>query len=61
MDERIYWALQTLHIKGKAGEKPLSWAVYVRFCTSKVKDKQEKKVSHTYNLIEAKSFMEATK
>ena len=28
---------------------------------NKVKDKQEKQVTHTYNLIKAKGFMEATK
>ena len=31
------------------------------FIQNKVKDKQEKQVTNTYNLIEAKSFMEATK
>ena len=35
--------------------------VYVRFYSNKVKDKQEKQVSHTYNLIEAKGFIEPTK
>ena len=61
MEERIYWALLTLQLKGKAAEEPLSRAVYVRFHLNKVKDKQEKQVTHTYNLIEAKGFMEATK
>ena len=37
----------------------MSRAVYVRFYSNKVKDKQEQQVMHTYNLIEAKSFMEA--
>ena len=46
---------------GKAAEEPLSRAVYVRFFANKVKDKQEKQVTHTYNLIEAKRFMETTK
>ena len=31
------------------------------FIQYKVKDKQEKQVMHTYNLIEAKGFMKATK
>ena len=61
MDERIYCGIQTLHFKGKAGEKTLSAAVYVCFYSNKVKGKQEKKVTHTYNLIEAKIFMKATK
>ena len=61
LDERIYCTLQTLHLKGKNDEEPLSSAVDVRFYTNKVKDKQETQVTHTYNLIEAKSFMEATK
>ena len=47
-------------LKGKAAEEPLSRAVYVRFHSSKVKDKQEKQVTHTYKLIEAKRFMETT-
>ena len=47
-------------IKGKAGEKPLPRAAYVPFYLKKVKDKQEKQVTHTYHLIEAKNFMEAT-
>ena len=34
-------------------------AVDVGFYSNKVKDKQEKQVMHTYNLSEAKSFMEA--
>ena len=46
---------------GKAAGEPLSRAVYVRFYSNKVKDKQEEQVTHTYNLIEAKRFMEATK
>ena len=52
---------QTTHLQGKAGEEPLSWANYFPFYLRKVKDKQEKKVTHTYALIEAKIFMEATK
>ena len=47
-------------LKGKAVREPLSRAVYVRFYSSKVKDKQEKHVPHTYKLIEAKRFMETT-
>ena len=61
MDERIYCAILTLHIKGKNAEDSLLRAVYSRFYSNKVKDKQEKQVTHTYNLIEAKGFMEATK
>ena len=48
-------------LKGKAAEEPLSRDVYVRFHSSKVKDKQEKQVNHTYDLIYAKIFMTATK
>ena len=47
-------------LKGEAVEEPLSRAVYVRFYSSKVSDKQEKQVTHTYKLIEAKRFMETT-
>ena len=61
MDARIYCGIETLHFKGKAGEKTLSGAVYVCFYSSKVKDKQEKQVTHTYPLNEAKIFMETTK
>ena len=61
MDERIYCGIETLHFKGKACEKTLSGAVYVSFNSNKVKGKQEKQVTHTYNLIEAKIFMETTK
>ena len=50
-----------LHFKGQAAEEPLPRAVYVPFYSNKVKDKQEKQVTHTYKLIEAKGFMEATK
>ena len=42
-------------------EEPLSRAAYVPFYSSKVKDKQEKQVTHTYPLIKAKIFMKATK
>ena len=61
MDKRIYCGMETPHLKGKAGEKTLSGAVYVCFYSYKVKGKQEKQVTHTYNLIEAKIFMETTK
>ena len=61
MDATIYCGIETLHFKGKAGEKTLSGAVYVCFYSSKVKSKQEKQVTHTYPLIEAKIFMETTK
>ena len=53
--------MRILHLKGKAAEEPLSKAVYVRFYANKVKDKQEKQVTHTYPLIDTKRFMEATK
>ena len=43
------------------GEEHLSRAFSVPFYLHKVKDKQEKQVTHTYHLIEAKMFMEATK
>ena len=49
-------------LKGKAVEEPLSLsrAVYVRFYSSKVNDKQEKQGTHTYKLCEVKRFMEMT-
>ena len=55
--------LRTLNIslQGKAGESALSRAVYVSFYLNKIKDKQENQVAHSYALIEAKIFMEATK
>ena len=53
--------METLHFKGKAGEKTLTGAVYVCFYSNKVKGKQERQVTHTYNLIQAKMFMETTK
>ena len=53
--------METVHFKGKAGEKTLTGAVYVCFYWNKVKGKQEKQVTDTYNLIEAKIFMEMTK
>ena len=49
------------YLKGKAAEDPLYRAVYARFYSSKNKDKQEKQVTYTYHLIEAKGFMKATK
>ena len=36
-------------------------AAYVPFYSNKIKDKQEKEITHTYTLIEAKIFMGATK
>ena len=48
-------------LQGKAGESGLSRAVYVSFYLNKIKDKKESQVAHTYELIEAKFFMEATK
>ena len=50
-----------MHFKCKAAEEALSMVLYVRFDSNKVKDKQEKQVTRTYDLIEAKGFMEATK
>ena len=61
MDEKIYCGSETHHLKGKAGEKTLSGAVYVCFYSNKVKGKEEKQVTHTYPLIEAKNFMETEK
>ena len=61
MHERIYCGIETLHFKGKAGEKTLTGAAYVCFYSNKVKGKHKKQVTHTYNLIEAKIFMETTK
>ena len=61
MDERIYCGIETLLFKGKAGEKTISGAVYACFYWNKVKGKQKKQVTHTYNLIKAKIFMETTK
>ena len=61
MDEKISCGIEILHFKSKAGEKTLSGAVYVCFYSNKVKGKQEKQVTHTYPLIEAKIFMETTK
>ena len=48
-------------LKGKAAEEPLAMAVNVPFYANKVKDKQENQFAHTYALIEAKFFMDATK
>ena len=52
---------KTLHLQGKAGVESLSRAVYFPFHSNKVKDKQEKKVTHTYALRDAKFFIEARK
>ena len=49
------------YLQGKAGEEPLSRAVYVPFYSNKVKGKQEKQVKYTYELIDAKIFMTVTK
>ena len=49
---------ETFLLKSKAPEQPLSRAVYVRFYSNKVKDKQKNQVKHTYALIEAKFFRE---
>ena len=48
-------------LKEKGAEEPLSRAIYVKLYKNKAKGRQEKQVTHTYNLIEAKIFMEATK
>ena len=61
MDKRIKRAPLPLHLKGKAAEESLSGAVFVRYYSNKVKYKHEKQYTHTYDLIEAKDFMEATK
>ena len=51
---------ELLYYEGNT-EEPLSKAVYVRFYLNKGKDKQENQVTHTYALIQAKSFMGVTK
>ena len=61
MDQKIFCGSEAHHLKGKAGEKTLSGAVYVCFYSNKVKGKQEKQVTHTYALIEGKIFMVTTK
>ena len=43
MDERIYCGIETLHFKGKAGEKTLSAAVCVNFAFIQIKSKVNKK------------------
>ena len=53
-----YWEIT---LQGKTAEQPLYRAVYASFYSSKVNDKKEKQVMHTYPLIEAKMFMTATK
>ena len=58
--EDLLRALNT-SLQGKAGESALSRAVYVSFYLNKIKNKQQNQVAHTYKLIEAKIFMEATK
>ena len=55
--KRIYCALYTPHLNGKADEEPLSRAVYVPFYSNKVKDKQQMQATHSYALIEAKICM----
>ena len=47
--------------KVKLVKKTLSRAVYICFYSNNDKGKQEKQVTHTYPLIEAKIFMETTK
>ena len=61
MQKRIYCALSTFHLQGKAGEEPFSRTAYVPFYSNKVKDNEEKQVTHTYALREVKIFMEAAK
>ena len=43
MDEKIYCGIETLHFKGKAGEKTLSAAVFVNFAFIQIKSKVNKK------------------
>ena len=50
-----------LTCKIKRMRSPYLWLFCVTFYSNKFKDKQEKQVTHTYNLIEAKIFKEATK
>ena len=61
MDKRINCPILTLDLKGKAAEKPKSRAFNVHLYLNKVKDKQERKFTHTYNLIKGKNVMEANK
>ena len=53
--------METLIFKGEVGEKTLTGAVFVCFYPGNVKGKQEKQVTHTYNLIQVKIFMQTTK
>ena len=43
MDERIYFGIETLFFKGKAGEKTLFAAAYVKFAFIQIKSKVNKK------------------
>ena len=52
----IYCEFETFHLEGKAVEELLSRAVYNHIYSNKVKDKQEKQVTHTHNLIQTKNF-----
>ena len=54
---RNHFELETLHLEDKAGEEHLSRAFYVPFYSNKAKDKQEKQVPHTYDLIQARNFV----
>ena len=50
-----------LTYKVKLMRSPYLGLFYITFYSNKVKYKQKKQVTHTYSLIEAKVFMEATK
>ena len=50
-----------ISLQGNAGKRALSRAVYVSFYLIKIKDIQKNQVGYTYDLIEPKFFMEATK
>ena len=39
--------LNTFYVQGKAGEEPLSKAVYVPFYSNKVKENKEMQATHT--------------
>ena len=55
--------VQSKHLTYKTNlmRSPYLRLFYVTFYSNKFKDKQEKQVTHTYNLIDAKIFEEATK
>ena len=53
----IYCEPETFRLEGKAVEELLSRAVYNPIYSNKVRDKQEKQVTHTHYLIKAKNFL----